>query len=338
MDSTLNIKKIKQGKAERMSFAKINVPYVIPDWLNDVKEDYNHFLNVGIGEVLNEFNPIVDYSNKAELSFLGYSIDKTPKYSWAECKLKQTSYTVPLKVNVRLLVKETGQIVDEEVFLGDIPYMSNDGGFICNGVERVVLSQLVKSPGALFDGALNKYGRMDYHGSIQPSHGMWMQTEQVTGDTMRVVVDRKFKMSLGVFLKCFGYENEEIKQIFGNHPFIVNTLEKEPQLTQEEALIEFGRRTRPGEIPNPENTLAYINDRFFNVQQYNLEKVGRFKLNKKLSVANRITDQIAANDIKLGKKVFVTKGEIIDHDTAVAIQNAGINEVDVLVNDKVVHA
>ncbi len=337
MDSTLNIKKIKQGKAERMSFAKINVPYVIPDWLNDVKEDYNHFLNVGIGEVLNEFNPIVDYSNKAELSFLGYSIDKTPKYSWAECKLKQTSYTVPLKVNVRLLVKETGQIVDEEVFLGDIPYMSNDGGFICNGVERVVLSQLVKSPGALFDGALNKYGRMDYHGSIQPSHGMWMQTEQVTGDTMRVVVDRKFKMSLGVFLKCFGYENEEIKQIFGNHPFIVNTLEKEPQLTQEEALIEFGRRTRPGEIPNPENTLAYINDRFFNVQQYNLEKVGRFKLNKKLSVANRITDQIAANDIKLGKKVFVTKGEIIDHDTAVAIQNAGINEVDVLVNDKVVH-
>ena len=334
MDSTLNIKKIKQGKAERYSFAKIPVPYVIPDWLTDVKESYNHFLEVGIGEVLNEYNPIIDYSNKAELSFLGYSIDKNPKYTWAECKRKQTSYTVPLKVNVRLLVKETGQIMDQEVFLGDIPYMSNDGGFICNGVERVVLNQIIKSPGAIFEGALNKYGRMDYFGSIQPRHGMWIQTEQVSGDALRVTVERKFKMSLGVFLKCFGYTNEELLDIFANHPYIVNTLDKEPQTTQEEALIEFGRRTRPGEIPNPENTLAYINDRFFNVQQYSLDKAGRFKLNKKLSLANRIMNRIAAADVKLGKKVYVTAGELITEDIATAIQNAGINSVDIIVGDK----
>ena len=334
--NTLNIKKLKQGKAERMSFAKKEIPYVMPDLLGIAKESYEKFLNEGIGEVLNEYNPIVDYSNKAELSFLGYSIDRTPKYSWNECKVKQMSYTVPLKVNVRLLVKETGQIMDQEVFMGDIPYMSKDAGFICNGVERVVLNQLLKSPGVVFGGEVNKYGRMDYNGAIQPSYGMWVQTEQVAGDTLRVIVERKFKMSAGVLLKCFGYTNEELLEIYGHHPFIVNTLEKEPQITQEDALIEFGRRTRPGEIPNPDNTLSYINDRFFNQQHYNLEKVGRFKVNKKLSVANRITDQIAAADVKLGKKVFVSQGEMIDHDTAVAIQNAGINSVDVLVNDKVV--
>lgn len=337
MDSnTLNIKKIKQGKAERMSFAKKEVPYVMPDALNIQKESYKKFIEEDIGEILNEFNPIVDYSNKAELSFLGYSVDKTPKYSWNECKTKQVSYTVPLKVNVRLLVKETGQIMDQEVFLGDIPYMSKDGGFICNGVERVVLNQLIKAPGAIFDGAINKYGRMDYNGAIQPSYGMWIQTEQVNGDMLKATVERKFKMSLGVLLKCFGYTNEELLEIFAHHPFIVNTLDKEPQITQEDALIEFGRRTRPGEIPNPDNTLAYINDRFFNPQHYNLEKVGRFKLNKKLSLANRIAEQIAASDVKLGRKTFVSQGEFIDKETAWEIQNAGVNSVDILVEDKVV--
>lgn len=337
MDSnTLNIKKLKQGKAIRYSFAKKEVPYEMPDLLEVQKESYKKFLNEDIGEILNEFNPIIDYSNKAELSFLGYSIDKTPKYSWAECKRRQTSCTVPLKVNVRLLVKETGQIMDQEVFMGDIPYMSKDAGFICNGVERVVLNQLIKAPGAIFDGELNKYGRMDYNSSIQPSYGMWIQVEQVAGETLRATVERKFKMSLGVLFKCFGYTNEDLLDIFGHHPYIVNTLEKEPQLTQEDALIEFGRRTRPGEIPNPENTLSYINDRFFNQQHYNLEKVGRYKLNKKLSLANRITDQISATDVKVGKKVLVSSGELIEKETAWAIQNAGINSVDILVEDKVV--
>ena len=336
MSNTLNIKKIKIGKAERMSFAKKEVPYVMPDLLGIQKESYKKFLEEDIGEILNEFNPIIDYSNKAELSFLGYTVEKTPKYPWNVCKTKQVSYTVPLKVMVRLLVKETGQIMDQEVFLGDIPFMSNDGGFICNGVERVIVNQLIKAPGAIFGGTLNKYGKMDYDGAIQPSYGMWIQTEQVTGDTLRATVERKYKMSLGVLLKCFGYTNEELLDIFANHPYIANTLEKEPQTTQEDALIEFGRRTRPGEIPNPENTLSYINDRFFNPQHYNLEKVGRFKLNKKLSLANRITDQIAATDVKLGKKVYVSQGELISHEVATAIQNAGINFVDVLVDDKVV--
>jgi len=335
--NTLNIKSVKYGnKAERKTFGHIDVPYTMPHLMDVEKQSYQKFLNEDIWEVLNEFNPIVDYSNKAELSFLSYSIDFNPKYSWAECKRRQASYTVPLRVNVRLLVKETGQVIDQEVFLGDIPYMNENGAFLTNGVERVILNQLIKSPGIVFDGELNKYGHMDYNGSISPSHGMWVTTEQAQGETLRVTVERKYKMSLGVLLKCFGYTNEQLLNIFGNHPYIVNTLNKEPQITQEDALIEFSRKTRPGEVPSPENTMSYINDRFFNPQHYNMGKVGRYKTNKKLSIANRIAEQIAAEDIKIGRKVVVSAGEYISKEVAVNIQNAGINAVNVLVNDKVV--
>ena len=335
--NTLNIKMVNYGnKAKRQTFGKIRVPYEMPHLMDVQKASFQTFLKEGIWEVLNEFNPIVDYSNKAELSFLDYSIDFTPKYSWAECKRRQSSYTVALKVKVRLLVKETGQVMEQEVFLGDIPYMSEDGGFLCNGVERVILNQLIKSPGIVFDGEMNKYGKMDYTGSIAPSHGMWVTTEQVNGDSLRVIVERKFKMSLGVLFKCFGYTNEQLLEIFGNHPFIVNTLNKETQLTQEDALIEFSRRTRPGEIPSPSNTMAYINDRFFNHQHYSMGKVGRYKTNKKLSLANRIVDHISAEDIKIDKKVVVSKGEVITRELANKIQNAGINSVNIIYNDKII--
>ena len=197
--NTLNIKKVQYGnKAERETFGHINVPYNMPNLMEVAKTSYRQFLDEGIWEVLNEFNPIIDYSNKAELSFLDYSIDFHPKYSWAECKRRQSSYTVPLKVKVRLLVKETGQVIDQEVFLGDVPYMNENGAFLCNGVERVVLNQLIKSPGIVFDGEINKFGRMDYSGSIAPAHGMWVTTEQVQGESLRVIVERKYKRSLGV--------------------------------------------------------------------------------------------------------------------------------------------
>ena len=335
--NTLNIKTVNYGsKAKRQTFGKIRVPYEMSHLMDVQKTSFQTFLKEDIWEVLNEFNPIVDYSNKAELSFLDYSIDFTPKYSWAECKKRLLSYTVPLKVKVRLLIKETGQVMEQEVFLGDIPYMSEDGGFLCNGVERVILNQLIKSPGIVFDGEMNKYGKMDYTGSIAPSHGMWVTTEQVAGDSLRVTVERKYKMSLGVLLKCFGYTNEQLLEIFGHHPFIVNTLNKEPQITQEDALIEFSRRTRPGEIPSPSNTMAYINDRFFNHQHYSMGKVGRYKTNKKLSLANRIVGHISAEDIKINRKTVVSKGEVITREVADKIQNSGINTVDIIYNDKVI--
>lgn len=336
MSSTsLKINKIKLGRAERYSFAKTHIPLELPNLLEITKNSYKQFLEEYIWEVINEFNPIIDYSNKAELSFLSYSIDYNPKYSWSECKRRQCSYTVPLKVKVRLLVKETGQVIDQEVFLGDIPYMSNDGGFLFNGVERVVISQLVKSPGVFFDGEMNKYGRMDYNSVISPIHGMWIATEQVAGDTMRVILERKHKLSLGVFLKCFGYTNEQILDIFGNNPIIKNTLDKEVSMTQEDALIEFSKRTKPGEIPSAEDSKNYINLLFFTHQYYNLGKVGRYKINKKLNLANRIMDKVSAEDIKIGKDVVVAKDEVISEEIATKIQNAGINTVNVMFKDKV---
>ena len=335
--NTLNIKTVNYGnKAKRQTFGKINIPYEMSHLMDVQKASFQTFLKEDIWEVLNEFNPIVDHSHNAELSVLEHSIDFTPKDSWADCKRRLSSYTVPLKVKVRLLIKETGQVMEQEVFLGDIPYMSEDGGFLCNGVERVILNQLIKSPGIVFDGEMNKYGKMDYTGSIAPSHGMWVTTEQVTGDSLRVIVERKYKMSLGVLLKCFGYTNEQLLEIYGNHPFIVNTLNKETQITQEDALIEFSRRTRPGEIPSPSNTLSYINDRFFNHQHYNMGKVGRYKTNKKLGLANRIVDHISAEDIKVDRKTVVSKGEIITREVADKIQNSGINSVDIIYNDTVI--
>ncbi len=333
--SMLKVENVMFGnKAKRVSFAKTKVPYEIPHLMDMQKNSYELFLKEYLGEVLQEFNPIIDYSNKAELSFLDYHVELNPKYSWNECKRRQTSYTVPLKVNVRLLVKETGQVIDQEVFIGDVPYMNENGSFLFNGVERVIVSQLLKSPGIYFSGTMNKYGRMDYEGAIAPSHGMWITTEQTQGDMLRVIVERKYKMSLCTFLKCFGLTNEQLKDIYANHPFILNTIEKEPQETQEEALIEFARKTRPGEIPSPENTWAYIQDRIWNKQHYNFEKVGRYQTNKKLSLARRITGFVATDNIKSGRKVLVKAGEVISEEKAWLIQNSGINMVDITVNGK----
>ena len=331
------IKKINYGKAERYSFAKTEIPFKLPNLLEMQKNSYEKFLTEYIWEVIQEFNPIVDYSNKAELTFLDYSIERVPKFEWAECKKRQGAqgnYTIPLKVKARLLVKETGQIIDQQVFLGDIPYMNENGEFLFNGVERVILGQLVKSPGVFFDSEVNKSGHTDYSSSINPVHGMYIATEQVAGDCLRVTLTRKFKLSLGVFLKCFGFTNEQLLDIFANHPFIKNTLEKEPQVTQDEALIEFSKRTRPGEIPSAEESKEYIQNLFFTQQYYNLSKVGRYMINKKLNLATRIAGKIAKDDITFGRKTFVKAGEVISPEVAVEIQNAGINTVDIIYKDK----
>ena len=332
------IKKINYGKAERYSFAKTEIPFKLPNLLEMQKNSYEKFLTEYIWEVIQEFNPIVDYSNKAELTFLDYSIERTPKFEWAECKKRQGAqgnYTIPLKVKARLLVKETGQIIDQQGFLGDIPYMNENGEFLFNGVERVILGQLVKSPGVFFDSEVNKSGHTDYSSSINPVHGMYIATEQVAGDCLRVTLTRKFKLSLGVFLKCFGFTNEQLLDIFANNTYIKNTLEKEPQVTQDEALIEFSKRTRPGEIPSAEESKEYIQNLFFTQQYYNLSKVGRYMINKKLNLATRIAGKVAKDDITFGRKTFVKAGEVISPEVAVEIQNAGINTVDIIYKDKV---
>ena len=325
--SNPTIKRTKHGKVERVNFSKINEPIDMPYLIAIQKDAYKQFLEKGIAEILEEFSPITDYSGKAEIYFVDYTLDSTSKYSKAECKRKGITYSVALKARVRLVRKEDGEVVEQEVFLGDIPLMTEEGSFIFNGIERVVVSQIVRSPSAYFAKEQDKTGKYLFNGTIIPTRGTWVEVEQNVNDILRVVIDRSSKVTLGVFLKCFGFTSKQIKDTFGNNPLILNTLDKEVQETQEEALIELSKKMRPSEVPSAEATYNFINSLFFTHQYYNLARVGRYKLNKKLSIATRITGQTAYGDIKIGDKVVVKDGEIIDREIAKEIQNAGINEV-----------
>ena len=325
--SNPTIKKTKHGKVERFNFSKIQEPIDMPYLIAIQKDAYKQFLERGIAEILEEFSPITDYSGKAEIYFVDYTLDPTSKYSKAECKRKGITYSVALKARVRLVRKEDGEVVEQEVFLGDIPLMTEEGSFIFNGIERVVVSQIVRSPSAYFAKEQDKTGKYLFNGTIIPTRGTWVEVEQNINDVLRIVIDRSSKVTLGVFLKCFGFTSKQIKETFGNNPLILNTLDKEVQETQEEALIELSKKMRPSEVPSAEATYNFINSLFFTHQYYNLARVGRYKLNKKLSIATRITGQTAYGDIKIGDKVVVADGQIIDREIAKQIQNAGINEV-----------
>ncbi len=325
--SNVTFKKTKFGKIERVDFSKIKEPIEMPYLIAIQKDAYKHFLERGIAEILEEFSPIVDYSGKAEIYFVGYTLDATSKYSKQECKRKGITYSVSLKARVRLVRKEDGEVIEQEVFLGDVPLMTEEGSFIFNGIERVVVSQILRSPSAYYAKEQDKTGKWLFNGTIIPTRGTWLEVEQSAGDVLKVVVDRSSKVTLGVFLKCFGFTSGQIAEVFGRNPIIMNTLEKELQETQEEALIELSRKMRPSEIPSAEATYNFINSLFFTHQYYNLARVGRYKLNKKLSIATRITGETAYGDIKIDSKVIVKDGEIIAREVAKQIQNAGINEV-----------
>ena len=322
-----NIKKVKYGKVERYSFAKINEPIEMPYLISIQKDAYKEFLEKGIGEILEEFSPITDYSGKAEIYFTNYTLDPTSKYTRDECKRKGVTYSVALRARARMVRKEDGEVIEQDVFLGDVPLMTEEGSFIFNGIERVIVSQIVRSPSVYFDKVQDKTGEYLFNGTIIPTRGTWIEIDQNINGILKVVIDRSTKITLGVFLKCFGMTNEQILETFGNNPLVKNTLEKEVSVTQEEALIELSKKMRPGEIPSAEATYNFINSLFFTHQYYNLARVGRYKLNKKLSIANRITGQVAFGDISIGKNVVVKDGETISKEIATKIQNAGINEV-----------
>jgi DNA-directed RNA polymerase subunit beta len=318
------VKKIKCGKTERYVFGKFEDQYPAPNLLAIQKETYQKFLDTGISEILNEFSPVVDYSGKAKLYFLSSSLEHNLKYTREECKRRGTSYTTALKVKARFVV-EDGEPVEQEVFMGDLPLMTEEGSFIFNGIERVVVSQIVRSPSVYMTKETDELSSMK--AQIIPTRGMWLELEQGANDIIKVVIDRGSKVTLGIFLKCFGYSNEEILKLFGDNKYIKNVLEKEPQTTQEEALIELSRKTRPTEIPSAESTRSYLNLFFFSDQYYNLARVGRYKFNKKLAISTRIAGQVSADNIAIEDEVVVKAGEVFTEEVARRIQDAGINEV-----------
>ncbi len=328
------MKKQKFGKTERYTFAQLKDYIDIPPLLEIQRQSYDDFINNGIKEVLDEFSPIIDYSGKAKLYFLEPILDVKPKYDKKECKRRSATYSIPLNVKTRFVVEETGQAVEDVVFLGDIPYMTEDCSFIFNGVERVVVNQIIKSPNyyLLRD---KQRDNTTLHGQIIPKRGMYIEFEQGANEVLKVVLDRRHKITLGLFLKCFGYTADEILKLFGNHRLIKNVLEKETQNTQEEALLEFARKTRPADVPSAETTRSYLNLWFFSEQWYNLSRVGRYNLNKKLSLARRIEGHILAEDVVSPDGELIAKaGAVADADVCRKIKATGVNEAWIQLTDK----
>ena len=335
MLNTKNIKKVKYGNNERYNFSKVKeveVPYL----LEIQKESYRRFIDHDIDEVLKEFSPITDYAGKAEIYFLGHTIEDKPALSRAETKRKGGHYSVPMRVNVRLVKKETGEAIESEVYFGDIPYMTEAATFIFNGIERVIVSQIVRSPSVYYSKKVDKTGRDIFSCTLNPKRGSWLEIEQKEKEPnqLRVCLDKGGKISLGIFLKCFGLTREQILDCFGDDEVIKGTLDKDPYETQHDALIELSRKTRPSEIPSAEATKQFIYSQFFSTTYYNLGEVGRFKVDKKLSLANRIAGKVAAEDIKDKKTVLVAEGETITPEKAYEIQHSGINTVWVMVDGK----
>lgn len=324
------VKKVNYGKVERYSFAKVEENVELPYLLQIQKEPYKEFLEKGIGEVLEEFSPIVDYSDKAELYFLDYRLEPNTKHTEEDCRKSRLSYTMPLKVKARLILKETGEVIEQEVYLGDIPIMSDEGYFIANGVEKVVISQIVKSPSVYFSSEFDKSGKQIVVANLFSPRGTRLSIEQSPQETLKFVINASAKVSAGVFLKACGISKEEILKTFDNNVLLVNTLDKEPQETEEESLIEIAKKTRPSEVPSAEATRQYLHDTFFSNAYYNFSRVGRYKYNKKLGLAGRITGFVSAENIKVDGEVLVKKGEVISKENAYKIQDSGINQVYIL--------
>ena len=320
------------GTTERYTFSKIDEIVDLPDFLEIQRNAFQEFLQIGVQKVLDEFSPIVDYSGKAKLYLLKADLLAMPKYSLKESKRRGISYTIPLKVQTRFVVEETGEAIDQEVYLGDIPYMTEDGSFIVNGIERVVVNQVIRSPSVYFSQEKDDVATLT--GKMIPTRGMWLEFEQGANEIIKLVIDRGSKVTIGIFLKCFGFSAKEIIKLFGDNSHIKNVLDKEPQTTQEEAILEFARKTRPTEVPSVESTRNYLNLFFFSDQYYNLGRVGRYKFNKKLGIEGRVSGLVSANTISAGDEVLVKKNTVISPEVANAIQDAGINEVWVLVNGK----
>ena len=258
---SVNVRKVKQGKTERYTFGHTEELIKVPPLLEIQKKSYKDFLEKGIKRVLDEFFPLTDYSGKAKLYITEILPFAEPKYDIKECKRRGATYSSPLKVKARFVVEETGQAVEQEVFMGDVPMMTEQGSFIYNGIERVVINQIVRAPSVYL--SREKDNNATLRAQVIPVHGAWIEIEQGASENLKVVLDRKNKISLGIFLKCFGFTNEEILRCFGNNRYIKNVVEKETQTTQEEALLEFSRKTRPSDVPSVESTRSFLNVSFF---------------------------------------------------------------------------
>ncbi|MGI6213704.1 MAG: DNA-directed RNA polymerase subunit beta [Christensenellales bacterium] len=331
------VHKIKCGNVERMSFNKIKNVLDIPYLIEIQKKSYENFIKHGIGEVFKDFSPINDFSGKLSLEFLDYTIDSESKYDVEECKNRDANYTQSLKAKVRLTIKETGEMVEQTIFMGDIPKMTETGTFIINGAERVVVSQLVRSPGVYTTGALDKNGIMRYDTTLIPNRGAWLEFEQDANNVLFVRIDRQRKITATVLLRALGYgDNATLLNLYDNDDMIAATIEKDgTELDNTEAAkIEVYRKLKPGEVPTQSHIDALLTNTFFDYKRYDLSRVGRFKFNQRLSLAKRIAKQTLAEDIILDGEILAERGEKLSVEKARMLQNMGVNEAYIYTNEK----
>ena len=331
------LKDLKYEKATRKTFAKTGDFVDIPNLIQVQKDSYDWFVKEGLGEVLKDISPIEDYTGNLSLEFFDYYMEEETKYTLEEAKERDSTYSTRLHVKVRLINRETGEIKEQEIYLGDFPLMTDSGTFVINGAERVVVSQLVRSPGCYYESDYDKTGKKLYKATVMPIRGAWIEYETDSNDVFYVRIDRTRKLPVTTLLRAIGLvTDDQIVQLFGEEEKILATISKDPAKTNEEALIEIYKKLRPGELPTVDAARTLFNNLFFDPRRYDLAKVGRYKYNKKLDLATRITNQVAFDNILNEEtgEVIVEKDSIITAELANEIQNAGINIVDVKVEDK----
>ena len=337
------VKPQKLGKNVRMSFAKINEALEMPNLIEVQKKSFQWFLDEGLQEVLRDVSPIVDYSGNLSIEFVSYTLDfMNPRYPVEECKDRDVTYDAPLRVEVRLTNKQTGEVKQSEIFMGNFPLMTENGTFVINGAERVIVSQLVRSPGIYYDSAVDKTGKRSYTATVIPYRGAWLEYETDSQDVFYVKIDKTRKIPITVLIRALGEEtDEDIRRLFGEEEILAATFGKDEcaalaaenkTTLGEEALKEVYKKLRPGEPPLVESAQILINNLFFDPKRYDLAAVGRYKYDKKLALANRIRGHRLASDVisPLTGEVIAETGALLDRELATAIEQAAVNVVDVL--------
>ena len=333
----VKVKDVQLGKTTRKSFGKINEVMEMPNLIEVQKNSYRWFLDVGLKEVFRDISEIVDYSGNLVLEFIDYTMDEEPKYTVAECKTRDATYAAPLKVKCRLTNKETGEVKESNIFMGDFPLMTDSGTFVINGAERVIVSQLVRSPGVYYTMDHDNSSNELFSNTIIPNRGAWLEYETDSNNVFYVRIDKNRKIPITTFIRALGISSDaEILEFFGEDSKILATIEKDTTKNTEEALLEVYKKLRPGEPPTLETAQAHLDGLLFDVHRYDLSRGGRYKYNKKLGLASRLAGHKLSRPIAnpLTGEIVAEAGEMIKKDRAAEIEDMGVMEAYVVVEDK----
>ena len=326
----VNVKDVKLGKNIRKSFAKINEVLEMPNLIEVQKKSYQWFLDEGLKEVFRDVATITDYNGNLELNFVDFKLDETPKYTIAECKERDTTYATALRVTARLNNTETGEIKESEVYMGDFPLMTPSGTFVINGAERVIVSQLVRSPGVYYGFDKDKTGKDLFKATVIPNRGAWLEYEMDSNDVVYVRIDKNRKIPLTTFIRALGIgTNAEIEEKFGSDTRLSETITQRDQTQNtEEALLEVYKKLRPGEPPTVDSAITHLNNLFFDAKRYDLCRFGRYKYNKKLGIGSRLAGHMLSKPVvnPLTGEIMADAGEILNYDRAMEIEAAGVYE------------